>query len=484
MELMQSLTSGIRATVTDEHGAPLREATVKIGEKSYNVSKNMAYFKTILVPGVYTLTVSCEGYSAQVLRVRVEQHSVTDVMIKMNRDVSADKNVTQLDEHRKVVLEKLNFVNRALSDLNAKYPRLTTLHIIGRTAKGNEIMCLEIGSDNDGKRIGRPSIAFLAGVSCTEPVTSEVLLYLASFLLDDYKQSVGVKNYVDNFSIYIVPDFSPDRNCSRDCSPRLEGSQFPLHNQLDHEATVIVNWFRKVNAVLAINLNSGSRHIEIPYGSAYKRTGEGTYKSADEDLLRRLASRYVNERAGKPSASSKCKGNFDIGDNSVIHAREGIGGKRGYPLMDYVYFNTSTLLMDVYVTCCTDDPSIAVWRENQNSLLACINEIGKSVKGHILNEDDEPIEDAVLSYDESPHSIKAGTVGSYFILLQPGSHNVTATAPGYIGQTKLVSMSDMKKPSMVIFKLIRNDNIMGMPRLVFIMMTGELIVKYTLDLSR
>lgn len=203
MELVQNLVSGIRATVIDEHGAPLRGASVKLGKRSYGVSRNMAYFKMILVPGEYTLTVFCAGYDTRVLKVSVRQQNITDVDIKMTRM----KNATQLDAANRVP-EKLSYVNRVLSDLNAKYPRQTTLHTIGKTAKGNEIMCLEIGSDND--RLGRSSIVFSAGVLRAEPVTSGVLLHLASYLLDNYKSNATIARYIDDFSIYVAPDFSPD----------------------------------------------------------------------------------------------------------------------------------------------------------------------------------------------------------------------------------------------------------------------------------
>lgn len=478
MKLVQSLTSGIRATVTDEQGMPLREATVKVGEKNYKVSTNMAYFKMILVSGNYTLTVSCEGYSTRTLKVHVKQESITDINVKMIR-----KNAVQNDDSKKIVPENLNVINRALSDLSVKYPQQTTLHIIGKSAEGSEIMCLEIGFDNDQKRIGRPAVIFLAGTLRSESVTSEVLLHFASFLLnitnslDNYKQTNRIfKNYLDNFSIYVVPDFTLDSDKNRTCSPPLKGLQFSIHDKLDNEATMMTNWLKNINAVLAVNLNSGSRHVEIPFGNNYyRKTRNEIYKSADEDLLQHLAHVYVNERADKLSASSKCEQNLNINDNSVIHAGVGIGGKRGNSLMDYAYFNTSTLMMDVYVTCCTTDDSFVVWQENKDSLLACIEEISKGVKGYITDENDEPVENVILSYDNSPHLIKNGRAGSYFILLRPGNHNITAMTSGYIKETKLVSTSDAKKFSRLMFKLIPDDNIMGMPRLAFVMLTGILV---------
>lgn len=469
MELVQSLTSGIRAMITDKHGAPLREASIKIGERSYGVSRNMAYFKMILVPGEYTLTISCQGYVTQVLKVPVQRQSVTNIDIKM-----VQKNATMPDNHKELS-EKLSFVNRALTNLNAKYPQQTTLHSIGKTAKGSEIMCLEIGPNNDQKETGRPAIVFLAGVLREEPVTAGVLLHFASHLLDNYKQNATIARYIDNFSIYMVPEFSLDYNENSTCLPQLKGVQFPIHNKLNGDAAMIASWFKNVNAVLAVNLNSGSRHIEIPFDYGKIRKDERKYESDDEDLLQHLASVYADARADKLTTNTRCKQDPNVGDNSVIHTAEGFGGKIGHPLIDYAYFNTSTLIMDVYVTCCTTDHSIVVWQENKASLLACIQEVNKGVRGYVTSEEDEPIENAVLSYDRSPHLIKNGKSGFYSILLSPGSHNITATAPGYHAETKLISTLpfEAKRFSRLIFKLVRDDSIMGIPRLVFVMITSK-----------
>ncbi|XP_020298927.1 carboxypeptidase D-like [Pseudomyrmex gracilis] len=469
MELVHTLASGIRATVTDKHGTPLREAIVEIGRKNYSVSNNMAYFKIILVPGEYTLTVSCKDYTTQVLKISVQQQRITDIEVKL-----IETNVMQFGNREE---PEKSFVNRVLSDLNAKYPQQTTLHIIGKTTKGNKIMCLEISSKNkfQKREVGRSSVIFSAGVLRAEPVTSGILLQFASYLLNNYKQDAVIAHYIDNLSIYVVPTFSLESNKSISCSLQLEGLQFPIRNELTNEAMMIAKWFKNVDAVLAVNLNTGSRHIEIPFGRDYGETRERKYKSADDELLQHLASVYAEARTNK-FASSKCEYNLNIDDNSVIRAGVGIGGKRNYPLIDYIYFNTSTLMIDVYVTCCTADHSSVVWQENKASLLACMQVVSKSIKGYITNEDNEPIEDAILSYDKSPHLIKSSKLGFYSILLQPGSHNITATALGYHNVTKLISTSSSDATNVrLMFKLIRDDNVMGMPRLVFIMVTGTIV---------
>ncbi|KOC66182.1 Carboxypeptidase D [Habropoda laboriosa] len=257
MQLIHGFTTGIRAVITDVDNTPLREAIVKIRTDSYHVSKNMAYFKIILLP-------------------------------------------------------EINVVNQVLTDLNNKYAQLSTLHTIGKSQKGIRIMCLEIGTENNYKRIGRPSIAFVAGIS----------------------------------------------------------------NEREHS------------------------------------------------------------------------------------------------LMDHLYLNTSTLMIDVYITCCNTDDSRNVWDDNKASLLAMIEKLNDGVKGYVLSKNNEPVENAILLYNKSIHHVRNGVNGVYWLLFQPGTHVVSASASGYIQQTKIFITPDVHNISHLIFKLTYDDKYMGMPRTVFIILTS------------
>ncbi|KZC10088.1 Carboxypeptidase D [Dufourea novaeangliae] len=261
MQLIRSLTTGIRAVVTGVDNIPLREAVIKIGTKQYEVSKNMAYFKIILLPD-----------------------------------------------------SEPNVVNQILTDLNNKYSELSILHTIGKSQKGIRIMCLEIGAENNYKRIGRPSIAFVAG----------------------------------------------------------------------------------------------------------------------------------------------------------------IGGRREHSLVDYLYLNTSTLMIDAYITCCDTDDSRNVWEDNKDSFLAVVGKLNDGVKGYVLTKNNEPIENAILSCNKSLHHIKSGINGAYWLLLQPGTHTISARAPGYVQQIKVFVTTDVHNISNLIFKLRFNDKFLGMPRIVFIILISSI----------
>ncbi|CAK9804732.1 Carboxypeptidase D [Anthophora plagiata] len=450
MQLIHGFTTGIRAKITDVDDVPLRKAVIKIGTNSYHVSNNMAYFKIILFPGEYVLTFFCEDYNEQSAKVHVYNESITDLHVKMIK-----RQVEEV-EHQK----ERNVVNQVLTDLNNKYPQLSTLHTIGESQKGVQIMCLEIGTENNYKRIGRPSIAFVAGISNGAPVTSETLLHFATYLLDYYKKDDRIKHYLDKFTIYIAPDLSQNFTNNQSCSPFV----------MNYTSNMIIDWFEKIKAVLAINLNIGSQHIEIPFVGKYGKIPEEIYKTDDDDVFQDLALLYIKHNIRMTSKNLQCNHNTNINTNGVAYAGMGINGKKEHSLMDYLYLNTSTLMIDVYVTCCNTDDSRNVWDDNKASLLAMIEKLNEAVNVYVLNKNSEPIENAILSYNKSIHHVRSGINGVYWLLFQPGTHVIRADALGYIQQTKIFITPDVHNVSHLIFKLTYNDKYMGMPRIVFIML--------------
>lgn len=463
MELLQNLATGIRATVASEQGIPLRQATVQINSTVYHLSKNMAYFKAILLPGDYTLTFSCKGYASKSLTVRVNDKKLTDINIKLKE--TEDLEFTNKDS---------NEINQILDKLNGKYPQISSLHTIGRTRKGNKVMALEIGIQrNKVDLVKKPSLIFSAGIVQGVPVTSEVLLNLASLLLSNYKKDKEVMNYLEKLSIYIAPNMNPDLNERQTCLPQIDDAlEFPINGMLSDNANMIVKWFKKINAVLAINLNSGSTHVEIPFSEKYGKFYDEIFKTDDEIMFQTFASIYTKHHPSMIFASSKCDNKVVVENNGISHGGIAFKGDKRNSLMDYIYLNTSTLMLDVYVSCCNTDHSLDIWQENKDSLLAIIGEINKGITGYVINEKDEPIENAILSYDNSVHRVKNGKTGIYWLLLPSGNHTITTEASGYVKQTKLIATPNINKFTYVMFKLQRNESILGIPRLAFVIIAG------------
>ncbi|XP_066602873.1 carboxypeptidase D-like [Prorops nasuta] len=465
-KLLQSLVTGIRATITDNEEVPLHEATVKIRKTSYQVSQNMAYLKIILLPGNYSLIVSCPHHITKIVNVQVNEHNITELHIKMEKAIGTGitENIKQKKGHE-------DYINNHLINLSRKYPNLTTLHKISQTNHDMDIICLKIHK-NDGKQ--KPGIVFLAGLDSGSPVTSEVLIHFGTYILELYKNEEATQSYLNQFSLYIAPNLSPDTKESQTCSPLIRNIiDFPINDTLSNKAESIIHWLTNTNAMFAINFKSGSRHVEIPFANKYGKNRDMIYETDDDKILQVLASTYVKNNPTINKSQVKCQ-DFDNGYKSVLHGGDGVAGKTKHSLLDYVYMKTSTLLIDAYITCCNKDDSISVWQENKNSILAVLDELNRGVNGYIVNEKNEPIVDTILSYDKSVHQIKSSENGAFWLLLAPGNHSIIAEANGYLKGIKIIFLPDINKFSPLIFKLTRNEFILGMPRIVFVLITGML----------
>jgi hypothetical protein len=223
--LIKRLSAGVLVAVTDNENNPLRKAIAKIGTFTYNVSKNMAYFKAILPSGIYDAVFSCEGYKDRHIFITVRSDEVT----RMNVILIRSDNSTHKSQH---TLDNRSEINKVLDDLNGKYPKLSTFHEIGVSKKGHKIMALEIHPEHDEKNtIGRPSIVISAGIDAGSSVTSKVLVHFATHLLTGYNNDSKITNYIKNITIFIAPILNPDSDSKESCSyipPNI--LQFPLES--------------------------------------------------------------------------------------------------------------------------------------------------------------------------------------------------------------------------------------------------------------
>ena len=140
--------------------------------------------------------------------------------------------------------------------------------------------------------------------------------------------------------------------------------------------------------------------------------------------------------------------------------------------------------MDIFVSCCNTDSAETVWKNNKESLLFLIGGVNKGVYGLVVNEKGEALPDVILTYDSSPHQVKTFRNGAFWILLSSGSHVITASAPGYIKETRLVVLPELLKFTYLKFQLQRDKNVMGMPRLAFVFVAGEMLIFISIIINK
>lgn len=94
----------------------------------------------------------------------------------------------------------------------------------------------------------------------------------------------------------------------------------------------------------------------------------------------------------------------------------------------------------------------------------------------MIDDKNQPIPKADVSVEGSTHVAKGSVTGAYWRLLPLGDHTVTVSASGYLPATKLVHVTD-KHSAPIMFRLTRDETVMGLPRMVFIMLAGECLFR-------
>lgn len=239
-------------------------------------------------------------------------------------------------------------------------------------------------------------------------------------------------------------------------------------------ALTIATWFEKLKPLITVNLNSGSLHVEIPYGGKFGRNSHKPYATDDDRVLRQLAETYALNHPEISLVSSRCGSRAAIENSGWAHAGVAVRNGRNDSLLDYLYLRANTLPLDVYATCCNTDSAERVWATNQKSLLSVLDEAQKAVSGFVLSEADQPIANAVVSHDKSLHRVESQANGEYWLLLPPGSHLISVEASGYFKEARAVNVTEKRRVTKVMFKLRRDESVFGMPRIMFVIISGEL----------
>ncbi|MFC1477326.1 M14 family metallopeptidase [candidate division KSB1 bacterium] len=98
-----------------------------------------------------------------------------------------------------------------LRDLARAYPRLAKLYSIGKSVTGTkELWCIEISNTETGPAEEKPAAYFDGNHHSSEVVGGEVTLYLAHYLLTNYRSDPEIRQLLDTRVVYIVHRGDPD----------------------------------------------------------------------------------------------------------------------------------------------------------------------------------------------------------------------------------------------------------------------------------
>eukprot|EP00062_Callorhinchus_milii_P019835 gi/632974796/ref/XP_007903875.1/ PREDICTED: carboxypeptidase N catalytic chain isoform X2 [Callorhinchus milii] len=364
---------------------------------------------------------------------------------------------------------------RTLFKVQRECPFITRVYSIGRSVQNRHLYVLEI-SDNPGIHEPlEPEVKYVANMHGNEVLGRELLLALAQLLCEQHKlRDPRITSLLQGVRIHLLPSMNPDgyqlaaeqgygkylggRGNARGVDlnrnfPDLHliplqadsrggrNHHLPLADnwteQVEPETLAVINWMKSYNFVLSANLHGGAVLANYPFDKASEPRARGSRRhppspTPDDKLFRQLAKVYSYAH-GWMHQGSTCGEYFPDGITN---------GAQWYPIsrgmQDFNYLHTNCLEITLELSCAKFPPARELpreWAANQEALLTYLEQVHRGIKGMILDENGNGIDEAVISVDGINHDMTSGLSGDYFRLLLPGQYTVTVSAKGYKSKT-------------------------------------------------
>lgn len=94
------------------------------------------------------------------------------------------------------------------------------------------------------------------------------------------------------------------------------------------------------------------------------------------------------------------------------------------------------------------------------------------IRGYVQDHLNHPIKEAKIEIMEKNITTYSNENGVYGIPIPVGKYTVKVHAEKYFPNVKIVDVVDNSKPIVVVFTLDKNNTVVGLPRLAFVILTG------------
>ncbi|XP_022120692.2 carboxypeptidase D isoform X1 [Pieris rapae] len=348
---------------------------------------------------------------------------------------------------------------KLFENLEARYPELARVYSIGKSVEGRRLLVIQITSDVKKSHPERPSFKYVGNMHGDESVGRELVVFLSQYLLHNYGKVDRVSKLVNETDIHLMPSLNPDgfeaskegsceslndykgRNNAKGVDlNRNFPDQFDKNKSTDDEylfrgrqpeTVALMKWVMNKQFTLSANLHGGAIVASYPYDSSFdeKRDCCVESRTPDDKIFKHLASVYAsnNEDMHRGNACEPEKFNEGLTNGAFWYSVKG-------GMQDFNYLHSNCFEVTFELSCCkypfaSELPRF--WRNNKESLLAYMEQAHLGVRGFVVDENGEPVQNAQIRVEGINHTVKTTKDGAYWRLLLPGQYNITAVASGY-----------------------------------------------------
>ncbi|KAL3108442.1 hypothetical protein niasHT_015364 [Heterodera trifolii] len=410
-----------------------------------------------------------------------------------------------------------NAMEELLEKVHSKCPNVTRLYSVGRSVQGRDLAVIEFSLHPGRHQILKPEMKYIGNMHGNEAIGRELLLRLAQFLCDGWRQGQrSVVEMLNSTNIHIMPSMNPDGfELTLKTKPEQRGwvtgrtnahgvdlnRNFPdldaifykanaqrlpffdhllevFHDsdngqQFEPEVTAVANWVLSWPFVISANLHEGDLVANYPFDESLDPNELRAYsKSPDDVTFRYIAETYARAHAHMAKNDhAPCDGT--AGDN---FARQGgiTNGAKWYSvaggMQDFNYLSTNAFEITLELSCekmPAPERLPQFWVDNKLALLEFIRLAHIGIKGMVSDaRNGEPIANAVVwvrnvtdgdGQMAIKHPVSTWITGDYFRPLVSGCYQIAVEADGYeIGiKTVNITQKDVKerRPHIINFQL-------------------------------
>ncbi len=321
-----------------------------------------------------------------------------------------------------------------LQGIAADHPGIARYHDLGLSEEGRHLWAIQI-TDNPDLEEDEPEFRYISTMHGDEWVGTEMCLYLADYLTDNYGSDPTVTDTVDRIDIWIVPLMNPDGfvrtqrenanyvDLNRDFpDPYTSPSNTPAGRAA--ETAVIMNWSFASSFVASANFHTGALVVNYPYDN--NPSGSSVYTaSPDDDLFIYVSEQYSQHNSPMWNSAYFYHG---ITNGAAWYAISG-----GMQDWNYHYMGSNEVtieLSDTKIPSASQLPTL--WNQNRDAMIAYMRTCLIGVRGVVTDAvTGQPLA-ATITVAGRDHEVYTDPdVGDYHRMLLPGTYDLHVEAAGY-----------------------------------------------------